>query len=139
MKTITSFGNIYNRKNKINEIKNVMNNHIKNKYKISRKNNSKNKKSFVSKNTINTTFNYGNTLKKIKNINDNENNNNKICQKNNIKKIKYDSNNNNNNILKTIEILISRGGDIRRKSNLYKEKDLKKIFKLDSESFQSTQ
>ena len=138
VKTITSFGNIYNRKNKINEIKNVMNNHIKNKYKISRKNNSKNKKSFVSKNTINTTFNYGNTLKKIKNINDNENNNNKICQKNNIKKIKYDSNNNNNNILKTIEILISRG-DIRRKSNLYKEKDLKKIFKLDSESFQSTQ
>ena len=137
VKTITNFCNVYNRKNKITDLKNSISKNIKNKYKITnRKNNdSKNNKFFISFNTINSTFNLGNNFNKINSKNDNSKY--KKFQEKNLKKIKNNSNN-NHKIMKSIETLIGLG-DIRRKSHLYKEKDSKRVFKLESDSFQSTQ
>jgi hypothetical protein len=134
VKTLTNFGNIFNRKNKIADLKNLIS--IKNKYKIKRKSNdSKKNKFFFSLKTVNSTFNLGNTFIKINSNNDNINH--KNLQKNNIKTNKHKANNNHKTI-KPIETLISLGS-FGRKSQLFKEKNLKKVFRLESDSFLSTQ
>ena len=133
VKTLTNFGNVFKRQNKIVDLKNIIS--IKNKYKIKRKSSdSKKNKCFFSFNTINSTFNLGNPFTKI---NSNNNINYKNLQKNNIKTNKHNANNNQKTI-KRIETLISLGS-FGRKSQLFKEKDIKKVFRLESDSFQSTQ
>ena len=134
VKTLTNFGNVFNRKNKIVGLKNIIS--TKNKYNIKRKSNdSKKNKFFFSLNTVNSTFNLGNTFIKINSNNDNINH--KNLQKNNIKTNKHKAKN-NQKTKKPIETLISLGS-FGRKSQLFKEKDLKKVFRLESDSFLSTQ
>ncbi len=107
--TITSFWNIYSRKNKINGLKNSIKNIKKNiKYKIRRKSNSKSNKLLISSNTINSTINLGNTYTKINTTNSTQKQN-RDWQKIKENKKNYLSEVQNQKIMKSIETLITIG------------------------------
>ena len=136
--TITSFGNIYTRKSKISDLKNSIKNiKIDIKYKIRRKSNSKSNKFFICSNTINSTINLGNTYTKINTTNSTLKQN-RNCQKINENKKNYLNKIHNEKIMKSIESLISIG-EKKRKSRINNNQDLKRVFKLEADSLQSTQ
>ena len=130
IKTVTNFGNLYSKKNKTDEFKSQYNNN--NKYKMRRKSDSIIRKNLIFSSTISTNYsvNFGNTCNKNNNMNNNLKYN--LDNKNvNENKKNYVKNKNKHNIIKSIETLISMG---ERKRQIYKEKYLNKVFKLETDS-----
>ena len=139
--TITSFGNINSRKSKINDLKNSIKNINSDiKYKIRRKSNSKSNKFFIFSNTINSTINLGNLGNTYTKINTTNSilKQKRDCQKINENKKNYINKNHNEKMIKSIETLISIG-ERKRKTQINNDKDLKRVFKLEADSLQSTQ
>ena len=133
IQTMTCIGKVINKRHERNENRNNKN--------YSRKSdNSKTKKSlnFVNNISTNSTLNFGNSYYKSYKANNNNNaklitdihnsNENKNCNK-------YK---NNHRIMKSIETLINIGGE-ERKAKLHNFGEFKKVFKLETDSLQSTQ
>lgn len=130
IQTVTSFGNIGTKKYKISVVKNNVNNNRKQHY-------SRPKKSlnFITNISTNSTINFGNSYYKINKVNNNNKQNMDIHIINNNKQ-KYPKNKNNRIIMNSIETLISLG---ERKPKMSNDGDIKKVFKLETDSLQSTQ
>ena len=140
VKTVSKFGIIHKRNKKNNEIKsneNLYNNcsNIKNKNK-NKKNNIQTNKNLIFSSTIstNSTISFGCTYTKLNTMNNNLKYN--IDYQNfNETKEKYTKKKNKYKMMKSLETLMNVGD---RRNKIYKERDLKKVFKLESDSIQST-
>ena len=104
----------------------------------SKKFNSKTNNLIISTDNItNSNINFGNTFTKINTTNNNSKQNRDSQKTNEINKNNINKTN-NCKINKPIETLISFG-DLKIKSKIYKEIDLKKVLKFETDSLQSTQ
>ena len=137
IKTITTLGKINSKKNNKNDFKSNINDKVK--YNIkSKKFNSKTNNLIISTDNItNSNINFGNTYTKINTTNNNSKQNRDSQKTNEINKNNINKTN-NCKINKPIETLISFG-DLKIKSKIYKEIDLKKVLKFETDSLQSTQ
>ena len=138
IKTITTLGNINYKKININEVKNNINYNMNYNIIKRKKSNSKANKLLISTDNItNVIVIFGNTYTKLNTINNNIKQNRDFQKANDINKNNI-SKKNIQEISKPIETLINIE-DLKTKSKIYKEIDLKKILRFETDSLLSTQ
>ena len=141
VQTVSKFGSIHKRNKKNTEIKNTQNlynndcSNIKYKNK-NKKNNIQTNKNLIFSNTIstNSTFNFGCTYTKLKTASNNLKYNIEYQNFNETKE-NYTKKKNKFKMMKSHGSVKNLGNN---KNKIYKERDLKKVFKLESDSIQST-
>lgn len=138
-KTVSKLGIVYNKNKKNTESKNkenICNNCSNIKNKNNMKNNIQLNKNLIFSSTIstNSTINFGCTYTKLNTVSNNLKYN--IDYQNfNETKENYTKKKNKYKMMKSLETLMNIGD---RKNKICKERDLKRVFKLESDSIQST-